>query len=46
MTAGLPRRAREFGVEVDEDGAGQMTRLVRGPAVRAAQLPADVEEYG
>lgn len=48
MAAAQPRRADrtgQFAVEVDVHRAPQVPRLVRGPLVGAAQLPADVQEH-
>ncbi len=45
VAASVARRSGQLRVEVDEDRAGQMAGLVVGAAVRAAELPADVQEY-
>lgn len=45
VAAAVARRSRQFRIEVDVDRTGQVTGLVVGTAVRAAELPADVQEH-
>lgn len=45
VAAAVARRSGQLLVEVDVDRAGQMAGLVVGAAVRAAELPADVQEH-
>ncbi len=44
VAAAAARRSGQLRVEVDEDGTGEVARLVVGAAVRTTQLPADVQE--